>query len=195
MNRKEFMEALKKQLRHLPKEDREDAIGYYEEYVLDLDVSDEEDITTIVGTPKEVAAAILADCTERHYQEQKESGSTKNSGMMVWLVILGILASPLAFPLVITILCLLFAVLVVAASIVFTVFCLILAILLAGMAALTGVIWAGGFVQRIVCLGMGLAFIGAGLLGIVILVELIKVLACGIVALFKRVFSRKEERA
>ena len=142
MNRKEFMEALKKQLRHLPKEDREDAIGYYEEYLLDLDVSEEEDITTIVGQPKEVAAAILADCTERHYQEQKENGSAKNSGMMVWLVILGILASPIAFPLIITILCLLFAVLVVAACIVFIVFALVLSILFAGVIALTGVIWA-----------------------------------------------------
>lgn len=195
MNRKEFMEALRKQLRYLPKEDREDAIGYYEEYLMDLDVSEEEDITSIVGQPKEVAQAILADCTEKHYEEQKEGGSAKKSGMMVWLVILGILAAPMGFPVIIVLLSLLFVVLVLAASIVFTVFCFVVAILLAGGAALVGVVLAGGMAQRVVCLGMGLAFIGAGLLGIGILVELIKVLASGIVALFKRVFSKKEERA
>lgn len=194
MNRKEFMEALRKQLRYLPKEDREDAIGYYEEYLMDLDVSEEEDITSIVGQPKEVVQAILADCTEKHYEEQKEGGSAKKSGVMVWLVILGIFAAPFAFPVAIMILCLLFMVLILAASIVFTVLCFVVAIILAGAAALVGVVWAGSIAQRIVCLGMGLAFIGAGLLGVVILVELAKVLTRGIVALFKRVFSKKEER-
>lgn len=195
MNRKEFMEALRKQLRYLPKEDREDAIGYYEEYLMDLDVSEEEDITSIVGQPKEVVQAILADCTEKHYEEQKEGGSAKKSGVMVWLVILGIFAAPFAFPVAIIILCLLFMVLILAASIVFTVLCFVVAIILAGAAALVGVVWAGSIAQRVVCLGMGLAFIGAGLLGVVILVELAKVLTRGIVALFKRVFSKKEERA
>lgn len=195
MNRKEFMEALRKQLRYLPKEDREDAIGYYEEYLMDLDVSEEEDITSIVGQPKEVVQAILADCTEKHYEEQKEGGSAKKSGVMVWLVILGIFAAPFAFPVAIMILCLLFIVLILAASIVFTVLCFVVAIILAGAAALVGVVWAGSIAQRVVCLGMGLAFIGAGLLGVVILVELAKVLIRGIVALFKRVFSKKEERA
>lgn len=195
MNRKEFMEALRKQLRYLPKEDREDAIGYYEEYLMDLDVSEEEDITSIVGQPKEVVQAILADCTEKHYEEQKEGGSAKKSGVMVWLVILGIFAAPFAFPVAIMILCLLFMVLILAASIVFTVLCFVVAIILAGAAALVGVVWAGSIAQRVVCLGMGLAFIGAGLLGVVILVELAKVLTRGIVALFKRVFSKKEERA
>lgn len=195
MNRKEFMEALGKQLRYLPKEDREDAIGYYEEYLMDLDVSEEEDITSIVGQPKEVVQAILADCTEKHYEEQKEGGSAKKSGVMVWLVILGIFAAPFAFPVAIMILCLLFMVLILAASIVFTVLCFVVAIILAGAAALVGVVWAGSIAQRVVCLGMGLAFIGAGLLGVVILVELAKVLTRGIVALFKRVFSKKEERA
>ncbi|MBO4998410.1 MAG: DUF1700 domain-containing protein [Lachnospira sp.] len=194
MNRKEFMEALRKQLRYLPKEDREDAIGYYEEYLMDLDVSEEEDITSIVGQPKEVVQAILADCTEKHYEEQKEGGSAKKSGVMVWLVILGIFAAPFAFPVAIMILCLLFMVLILAASIVFTVLCFVVAIILAGAAALVGVVWAGSIAQRVVCLGMGLAFIGAGLLGVVILVELAKVLTRGIVALFKRVFSKKEER-
>lgn len=195
MNRKEFMEALRKQLRYLPKEDREDAISYYEEYLMDLDVSEEEDITSIVGQPKEVVQAILADCTEKHYEEQKEGGSAKKSGVMVWLVILGIFAAPFAFPVAIMILCLLFMVLILAASIVFTVLCFVVAIILAGAAALVGVVWAGSIAQRVVCLGMGLAFIGAGLLGVVILVELAKVLTRGIVALFKRVFSKKEERA
>ena len=162
---------------------------------MDLDVSEEEDITSIVGQPKEVVQAILADCTEKHYEEQKEGGSAKKSGVMVWLVILGIFAAPFAFPVAIMILCLLFMVLILAASIVFTVLCFVVAIILAGAAALVGVVWAGSIAQRVVCLGMGLAFIGAGLLGVVILVELAKVLTRGIVALFKRVFSKKEERA
>lgn len=195
MNRNEFMAALKKQLRHLPKEDREDAIGYYEEYVLDLNVSDEEDITAIVGTPKEVAANILAECTEKHYKEAKKEGHAKSTGVMVWLVILGILASPIAFPVALMILCLLFAVLLMAALIVLTVCVAVLSIFFAGFVALTGVILAGGIVQRIVCLGMGLAFIGVGLLGIVVIVQLVKELSYGIVALFKKVFSSKEGKA
>ena len=49
MNKTEFLKALTKQLKYLPKEDREDAISYYSEYFEDSGIDDNEDVALRFG--------------------------------------------------------------------------------------------------------------------------------------------------
>lgn len=66
MNKTEFIKQLEKRLRRLPKEDREYAIRYYEEYFEEMGADDSTDVTSTLGTPNEIAREIIATCTEKH---------------------------------------------------------------------------------------------------------------------------------
>ena len=66
MNKKEFMGSLEKQLKYLPKEDRNDALNYYSEYIVDAGLSDNDDISANLGNPKDIAKNIIKECAEKH---------------------------------------------------------------------------------------------------------------------------------
>ena len=59
MNKKEFMGSLEKQLKYLPKEDREDALNYDSEYIDDYNFAENEDISAKLGKPKDIAKNII----------------------------------------------------------------------------------------------------------------------------------------
>ena len=123
MNKRKFLEVLNHNLRHLPKEDREDAIAYYEEYFAEMNLSEDEDVTLKVGQPEDVARDILGNCTEKHLDEQKEKGGIRSSATVIWMIILGIFASPIAIPLAIAFVAIVFSCVVAMASIVFAFVC------------------------------------------------------------------------
>ncbi|HFI0634816.1 TPA: DUF1700 domain-containing protein [Streptococcus suis] len=95
MNRKEYLQKLEKHLKHLPKEDFQDTLDYFNEF-FDEKENDEEAIQEL-GSPKEAASEILATLYEKERTEDKPN--TRN---MVWLTILAILAAPIGIPLAIT---------------------------------------------------------------------------------------------
>lgn len=88
MNKKKFLEVLQRKLRHLPKEDWEDAIAYYEEYFAEMALSEEEDVTLKIGKPEDIAREILGNCAEKHFDTQKEKGGIKNSAKLIWIILL-----------------------------------------------------------------------------------------------------------
>ena len=53
MNRNEFLKELEKRLLFIPTEDRQDALEYYDEYIKDMGLGEEEDVIAKLGTPKE----------------------------------------------------------------------------------------------------------------------------------------------
>ncbi|HFI0040483.1 TPA: DUF1700 domain-containing protein [Streptococcus suis] len=95
MNRIEYLQKLEKHLKHLPKEDFQDTLDYFNEF-FDEKENDEEAIREL-GSPKEAASEILATLYEKERTEDKPN--TRN---MVWLTILAILAAPIGIPLAIT---------------------------------------------------------------------------------------------
>ena len=66
MNKKEFLGSLEKHLKYLPKEDREDALNYYSEYIDDYNFAENEDISAKLGNPKDIAKNIIKECAEKH---------------------------------------------------------------------------------------------------------------------------------
>lgn len=192
MNKKAFMTDLRRRLKHLPKADQEDAITYYEEYLADMDLDDTEDVTDKVGSPKEIAREIIANCTEKHIDNQKEKGGVKNSATMIWTVILGICAAPFAIPLIGAILLVLFGILLVIISLVCAVGLAGLCFIVVGISSCLVAIFAAGFAQRIVCIGIGLLGVAIGLLLLIATIKIAEWLTRGVAKLFKKMVMRKK---
>lgn len=162
MNRIEYISQLEKNLRYLPKEDKDDAIAYYTEYIGEMEIAENEDVETKLGTPKEVAREILDNATVKAVEIQQESKSLKGSGKILWLVILGIMSLPISLPIA------LFALLIVVA-VVITIFGVLvafggtsLAIVFGGFVGIYACFFAPGFATKLICVGIGLVCIGLG---------------------------------
>ena len=192
MNKKKFLEVLEQQLRHLPKEDREDALAYYEEYLAEMNLTEEEDVTAKVGQPKDVAREILGNCAEKHIDEQKEKGGIKNSATLIWVILLGICASPIAIPLAGALIILLLSCLIVVGSFVFAIACTGAAFFASGLLCIPCLLWATGFAQKFVCFGIALICIGLGILILIATIKLAEWLVQGIAYLFQKFFYRKK---
>lgn len=192
MNEKKFLEVLQQKLRHLPKEEREDAIAYYEEYLAEMNLSEEEDVTEKIGRPEDIAREILGNCAEKQLDEQKEKGGIKNSAKLIWIILLGMCASPIAIPMAGALIILLLSCLLVVASIVLSIGCTGAAIFASGLLCIPCLIWAAGFAQKLVCFGMGLICIGLGILLLIAMIKVAEWLVHGIAYLFQKAFYRKK---
>lgn len=192
MNKKAFLADLKKRLKHLPKDDREDAIAYYEEYLEDMELGDTEDVTEKIGSPKDIAREIIANCTEKHIDNQKEKGGVKNSATMIWTVILGICAAPSAIPIIGAILLILFAILLVVISFVCAIGLAGACFIVVGISSCLVAIFASGVAQKIVCIGIGLMGIAIGVLFLIATIKLAEWMTRGVAKLFQKIFMRKK---
>lgn len=172
MNKKKFLDELERQLKHLPLEDKLDAIQYYTEYLEEMDVDENANVVSILGTPKAVARDIIGNCTEKHLEEHKEKAGVKNSATLIWLIILGICASPIAIPLLIValfvIIVLIAAGVILVASLIFTG----VVVALAGVVCLVVSFLTLGFFNKLQCIGMGLIGISLGVLFVFGIVKL-----------------------
>lgn len=192
MNKNDFLKRLEHSLKHIPKEDREDALIYYREYFEEMGVDDILDVTAEVGIPEAIAKDIIANCTEKHFEEQKERGGIRNNATAIWMIILALFASPIAIPIALTALLTLFAILLAVFSVIAAIVIAGVAFIGSGFVILVSSIFALGFAQKLVCIGLGLGFAGIGLLLLVVMVLFGELCISGIVALFKAIFLRKK---
>lgn len=174
MKRNDFIKELEKRLKYLPKEDREDAIAYYNEYIDDMELAEDEDLSDRIGSPKEVAREIIENCTIKAVEKQKEKGSVKGSGKIVWLVILAVASIPVSVPvavaLTVVVVALLAALLIVLASL----FAASLAVICAGIACVAGCFVTPGFSNILVMAGAGTITTGIGIFMMFGIIELFK---------------------
>lgn len=170
MNRTEFLDELNRRLKLVPKEDREDALAYYDEYISDCGPDEYADVEPLVGTPKEVAEKIIADCKVKHATEQREKKTVRGTASTLWLIILGIASLPVSLPLVIT-------AVVLALVLVLVVVVILIAFAVTGLAtAIGGILTIAAIFlsvsvstigQILIMLGLGLVGISLGLLIII----------------------------
>lgn len=160
MNKQEYMNQLKDRLKHLPKEDFERAIEYYEEYFADAE--NEQQAIEDLGSPQEAAEQIIRDIAADYSKEDVKSVRTGLHAL--WVTLLALFAAPIALPLVFC-----GAVLVVACMIV--AWALLLSLLLAGACAVIAgplSVIAGFTVLSksipvfLTCTGLGLLSAGIG---------------------------------
>lgn len=167
MNKNEFLNELKSRLKYIPSEDREDALAYYEEYIADMNVDDAEDITAILGTPKQVAREICAESTMKRLDDDTKSGKAKAGSIAtaVWITIISIFSLPVLLPIALTVMLLILVVIIVG-----------IVLILAGIAVVASVFLVSGFALSLGTLGTGLFICGIGLLWTIGIISLIKVI-------------------
>ena len=192
MNKQTFLQELDYRLRHMPDEDKFDAIEYYSEYIDDLNLPPECDICVHLGSPKEVARQIIADTTEKKIDEQQEKKTTKGFGSILWLVILGIFASPIALPLAIAAIAIIFAGVVTIGSIIFAFGVSGFACVISGVFVSIVSITATGIAQKFIVLGCGLFVIGLGIMFLLGTAALARTLVSLISSIIKKRLLKKK---
>lgn len=185
MNKTEFLTELDKRLRFIPADDRQDAIEYYDEYIMDMGIQEGEDVVAKLGTPKDVAKDIIEQCTQKHIVEYEEKKTVKSKATVIWLTILGILSLPVSLPIG-------FAILVVAVTLIFTAIVVIVSLIISmlsfvagGLSAVFAGLFAPGIAQKLFSIGTGLVMTGLGILGTYGLIALVR-------KIFNGIFDRKK---
>ena len=193
MNKQEFMQKLEYYLRYLTDDDKNDALEYYSEYIDDLGLSPDEDVCARIGDPKEVSRKIIAQTTERKITEQSEKKTARGSGSILWLVILGIFASPIALPIAIALVTIILALTITIGAVLFSLFVSGAALILAGIGVALMSIVSGSVGQVLVCVGSGLFVTGVGILILMATSKLTHLFIGGISKSINRRLAKKTE--
>lgn len=105
MNKNEFLRQLEKFLSDLPEEERREAMEYYVEYFDEAGPERESDILKEFGSPKEVADRIHEELAEKGLivydpdAANKQDNKKTDGWKIACIVILCVLAAPIAIPL------------------------------------------------------------------------------------------------
>lgn len=130
MTRTDYLNQLNKYLKRLPQKDYEEAMEYFIQYFDEAGVENEEAVIKELGSPKEAASDIL----DAMLDEDNKPHQTPIRRL--WIIILMLLAAPLALPIVLILLTGLFIGIVLLLFFVITAF----AFLLAGVIAISNII-------------------------------------------------------
>jgi Predicted membrane protein len=183
MDKGEFMAELSAQLSRIDANERAEAIAFYNEYFEEAGIENEQSVIEELGSPAKVAAQIKADAAVKETLDGNLS--VKNGLYTIGALILGICALPIALPMVIVVVALIFALLVTVGALAFAFVMVVGAFLLTGvlmMAAGIGVFLTDVAVG-IFYIGSGLAITGGSILLIVFSIIVLRALVIGSVKL------------
>lgn len=126
MSKHEFLKKLRRKLKPLPKEERDSAIAFYEDYFNDAE--SEEMALSKLSSPNEIAAKLLIE-----FGEKKQSVSTTT-------IILAILSAPMTIPLGIVGASLIFTIVVVLGAFIFSLYAVNFALALCAIVSFISII-------------------------------------------------------
>ncbi|MDR0839996.1 MAG: DUF1700 domain-containing protein [Christensenellaceae bacterium] len=192
MTKQAYLDELRQRLAGLNQEEIDSCIQYYAEYFDEAGPDAEAEVISRLGTPVQVVAQVRAD---RELVRFEAAPSPKRGLKTLWLVILGIFASPIALPIAIALFAVLFAVLIALFAVLVALGAAALsigvsglALIVAGIAILPTHVPTGLFM-----LGCGLLLTVLGALAIWGVVTLGQVSIRGIIHLINK--SRKRKAA
>ncbi|RSJ83608.1 DUF1700 domain-containing protein [Streptococcus cristatus] len=168
MTRTEYLAQLEKYLKKLPAKDYQEAMDYFTEYFDEVGPEGEAAAIAELGNPKEAAHEIIINLLDKKIEEDsQEAGSVKNSKQIVQIAILSILAAPLAIPLLILALTLIFTFFLLVSVLAFVMAVFTFAMLLLG----ASLIWDSltlGMATSIpaFALSLGMSLLALGLAGL-----------------------------
>lgn len=165
MNRQEYIRRLQIELISLPKEEMANILVYYNEYFDEAGLENEQEVIKELGHPVKVANQIKADYAVRQLDSETRQGKRKRISA-VWWVVLGVLASPVAFPLALVCGILAFTLFVTVWAVAFALLVSAGALVAAGvMLIVVGIsVIAVDFASAILVIGAGLVITGVMLL-------------------------------
>lgn len=164
MNKEQYLESLKNNLRNIPVDEINNIMQYYNEYFEDAGTENEQTVITELGRPELLASKISADYVIKGYENNesiKNVTQVKKGISSIWIIILAICAVPIWFPLVIAGAAIIFALVIAVFSCLFAFAVASVAIIGSG---LFGVF--GGIVVMFIHMPTGLATMGSGFLAI-----------------------------
>ncbi len=190
MNKEIFIQELRKKLKRLPKEEIENAIGYYIEYFEDAGIDNEQDVLKELDTPSVIASQLLSEYAFK--DDEITINKPKKSISSIWFIVLAILAAPLALPLAFTLIMLVLTMVIFAGAIIFALTAVTIALILGGIVtSFAGIaVITQGFSTAIMFIGIGLALIGVGLLVSVLISILVPKIFKGIAGLARKLLNR-----
>lgn len=159
-----YIKELERKLRKMPASEKNEAILYYKEYLVDSGIDTYEEAVYQVGSPTKVAAKVMAE----HYLKDAERPVVqpeRNRWKVVMAVIAAIFAIPIALPLAIG---LLLVILVILFCIFLIIALFFLVSVLFFITALASIImsiptFVVHFYTAIFMIGSGLAALGVGI--------------------------------
>lgn len=168
MTRTEYLAQLDHYLKKLPTKDYQEAMDYFTEYFDEVGPEGEAVAMAELGSPKEAAHEIIINLLDKKIEEDsQEANSIKNSKQIVQIAILSILAAPLAIPLLILALTLIFTFFLLVSVLAFVMAVFTFAMLLLG----ASLIWDSltlGMTTSIpaFALSLGMSLLTLGLAGL-----------------------------
>lgn len=193
MSREEYLRALSRELRRLPKDEYEKAMDYYVEYFEDAGPEKEQAIIAELGAPRDVAAQIIMDAAIERMD--KPAKSVKRGLGTIWIVLLALCAAPVALPVVLVLLACAACVLAGIAMVLFGAFLVVAVGVAAGIVEVVcGVVLLGAHpASGMAAIGLGLAFLGLSILGGFLVLWVCKWIMIGIRALFRGLMRRRKK--
>lgn len=197
--REKYIAELATCLGALSKEERNDALEFYDEYIADAELSTRAAIEGKLGTPHQLSRQILADYsikTNEHDSKDGHPASSHSNWRVFWWVIAAILTSPLLFGVGIAALGLLITVAAVAFGFVMLIIAVILAlVMVAGSGLYTGIyLLASQPFVGLFYLGIGLTLVGLFLVCLPLSAWLIRWISQWVANLSKYLYRKLQER-
>lgn len=161
MTKQEYMKRLACQLRHLPKEDFQRAMDYFEEYFADAGAENEQRAIDDLGTPEDAARDLILNLNGQPGcppKAAKAAKTAKKKHSAIWIFLLVLLAIPIGIPLGLGILLAIGGVIV---AILFTIFSVLFSAAAIAVCGIAGLI--GGIALMFQSLADGLATMGTAL--------------------------------
>lgn len=194
MKKHEYMKALRRELHRLPRGDYDRAVEYFDEYFEDAGPEKEEQAIIDLGSPKEAARQIICDFAIEN--GEKPVKGVKKGLNSVLVGVLAVCAAPIALPLLLAAVVVVFAFLIVVLALLFSFVVIGAALalsgpvfLVAGFSVITQSVWL--FLS---CIGQGLIYTGLGILITWGMLILSRHFIHGVVRLFGSMVERRRER-
>lgn len=157
MTKDQYLSELKRKLKPLPREERQNAVSYYAEFIEDAGPENEREVLEKLGPPEQLAVQVLLNARE----DKKLTPRNPRKGLPAgWTIVMAIFAIPIGLPLALGAaalalgLALALGALALALALVF--FSVELVLLAAGLsvtlgliAAVVGLVAGGGFTAAI----------------------------------------------
>lgn len=191
MGREDFLKGLENALSGMPPEEIQEAVEFYREYLDEAGPENESEVLKSLGSPASVAAGLRADVAVREYNAAPHTTVRRGIGT-IWLLILALLASPVALPVTIALIAVIVALVVVAVVMLLVIFVAAGSSLVSGFWRLITIftLASGGADAILYAVGGGITAIGMSLLLFVAGVMLSRLAFRGLVYLVGKL-SRK----
>lgn len=193
MTRDRYLTELGRYLERLPKKELQRVMDYYYEYTGNLERSG-VDLITQLGTPQELANAILSDSATNKMSNPDKGIKGRVDGF--WMAVLAIFALPVALPVAIAFTCVGGALLLIVLVVMLVLVVVALAVAACGILSVSASIgvWLTSPMTGAVFTGMGLLLLGIGIIIVIFMTKLWGLAFKLIGKLFSNIVSRFTRR-